>query len=142
MSGYMIRSGHWDQLQPDAKNIREQVFIREQNISAKEEWDNQDPIALHFVVYAQEQPIATARLLENNSIGRVAVLEHYRGKGIGKRLMLEIIEQAKNEDRDSLKLSAQTHAIPFYAGLGFQVEGETYLDCGIPHVTMSMKLED
>lgn len=142
MSGYMIRSGHWDQLQPDAKNIREQVFIREQNISAEEEWDNQDPIALHFVVYAQEQPIATARLLENNSIGRVAVLEHYRGKGIGKRLMLEIIEQAKNEDRDSLKLSAQTHAIPFYAGLGFQVEGETYLDCGIPHVTMSMKLED
>ena len=142
MSWYMIRSGHWDQLQPDAKNIREQVFIHEQNISAEEEWDNQDPIALHFVVYAQEQPIATARLLENNSIGRVAVLKHYRGKGIGKLLMLKIIEQAKNEDRDSLKLSAQTHAIPFYAGLGFQVEGETYLDCGIPHVTMTMKLDD
>lgn len=141
MSVLMIRSGFWELLQQDAVYIREQVFIQEQNIPIEDEWDEHDSIALHFVMYANQQPIATARLLENNSVGRVAVLKNYRGQGIGKHLMLDIINQAKIERRAFLKLSAQTHAISFYAELGFQVEGNTYLDCGIPHIQMSLPLK-
>ena len=32
-------------MQNDAKLIREQVFIQEQNIAAEDEWDEQDEIA-------------------------------------------------------------------------------------------------
>jgi predicted GNAT family N-acyltransferase len=35
-----------------------------------------------------------------------------------------------------LKLNAQTQAIPFYAGLGYEVVSEEFLDAGIPHKTM------
>lgn len=141
MTELKIRSGSWDALQQDAKLIREQVFIQEQNIPAADEWDAQDAISLHFVVYDQAKPIATARLLPNHSIGRVAVLKAYRRQGIGKLLMLEIIQQAKHEQRKFLKLSSQVHAVQFYAGLGFTVEGEQYLDCGIAHIDMYLKLQ-
>ena len=90
------------------------------------------------MVLDQHQPIATARLLKNNSVGRVAVLKEYRGKGIGRLLMLEIIQQVKHEQREFLKLSSQVHAIAFYESLGFKVQGNEYLDCGIPHVDMRL----
>ena len=138
MSQFTIRTGSWDELQNDAKLIREQVFIQEQQIAVEDEWDAEDTVSVHFVVYDQDQPIATARLLKNNSVGRVAVLKSHRGVGIGKLLMRQIIQQAKHQQREFLKLSSQVHAIQFYAGLGFKVEGEQYLDCGIPHIDMRL----
>ena len=138
MSQFKIRAGRWDELQNDAKLIREQVFIQEQQIAVADEWDAEDAVSVHFVVYDQDQPIATARLLQNNSVGRVAVLKSHRGAGIGKLLMQQIIQQAKHQQREFLKLSSQVHAIQFYAGLGFKVEGEQYLDCGIPHIDMRL----
>lgn len=138
MSKFNIVSGDWEILKQDAQYIRESVFIQEQQIDAAEEWDDQDSISLHFVVYDDLKPIATARLLKNNSIGRVAVLKEYRGQGTGQLLMLEIIAQAKIEKRKVLKLSSQVHAIAFYERLGFSVQGEQYLDCGIPHIDMHL----
>ena len=140
MSAFEIRKGAWDDLASDAKLIRTEVFIQEQNIAENEEWDVEDEKSLHFVMYDQNQAIATARLLENNSIGRVAVLKNYRGQGIGQQLMQHIIAVATIEHRNFLKLSAQVHAIGFYENLGFQVQGESYLDCGIPHVDMLLRM--
>ena len=136
MSDYVIRSGTWVHLATEAKMVRTDVFIQEQNIAEHDEWDAEDDTSLHFVMYDQQQAIATARLLKNNSIGRVAVLKNYRGQGIGQQLMQYIIMVAATEQRAFLKLSAQVHAIGFYEKLGFQVKGERYLDCGIPHVDM------
>ena len=138
MQQLQIRSGKWAQLEQDAKWIREQVFIQEQQIAPEDEWDAEDAVSLHFMVYDQAQPVATARLLNSNSIGRVAVLKAYRGQGVGKLLMESVISQARTERREFLKLSSQVHAVSFYAGLGFAVHGEEYLDCGIPHIDMQM----
>ncbi|WP_336943411.1 GNAT family N-acetyltransferase [Acinetobacter modestus] len=137
---YRIKQGHWDQLQQDAKLIRTQVFICEQCITEADEWDDQDVISQHFVIYDQDQPIATARLLENNSVGRVAVLKAYRGQGLGQMIMLEIIGYAQKQRRSVLTLSSQVHAISFYEKLGFTVQGNSYDECGIPHIEMTMSL--
>ena len=138
---FRVQSGHWDKLEQDAKFIRKQVFIIEQNIPEEEEWDDQDMISDHFVVYDQDQPIATARLLQNNSVGRVAVLKSYRGQGIGRMIMLEIIRQAHQQDRKFLHLSSQVHAISFYEKLGFSIQGDAYDECGIPHIKMQLVIE-
>ncbi len=98
-------------------------------------------ISDHFVVYDQDQPIATARLLQNNSVGRVAVLKAYRGQGIGSMIMLEIIRQAHQQDRKFLQLSSQVHAISFYEKLGFSIQGDAYDECGIPHIKMQLVIE-
>ena len=149
MSEYFIKSGLWSELKLDAEKIRRQVFIQEQSILEQDEWDALDAVSLHFVVYDRHlendlkinQAIATARLLENNSIGRVAVLKLYRSKGVGRLIMQQIIEHARTEKRQFLKLSSQLHAIAFYESFGFQVKGVGYLDCGIPHIDMYLKLK-
>lgn len=137
---FSVKQGSWDQLQQDAKLIRKLVFISEQNIPEQDEWDDQDAISQHFVVYNQNQPIATARLLANNSVGRVAVLKAYRGQGIGRLIMLEIIAYAQAQKRPSLQLSSQVHAISFYEKLGFSIQGDEYDECGIPHIEMVMPI--
>ncbi|WP_151821348.1 GNAT family N-acetyltransferase [Acinetobacter oleivorans] len=137
---YKIIEGGWEQLEKDAKYIREQVFIQEQGIAPEDEWDDLDATVLHFIVYDREQPIATARLLPQHSVGRVAVLMPYRKQGIGKILMEHIIEYARQQNLPYLKLSAQTYVTAFYEALGFVVQGEEYLDCGIPHIDMILEL--
>ncbi|KXO82969.1 GNAT family acetyltransferase [Acinetobacter venetianus] len=137
---FSVKYGSWDQLQQDAKLIRKLVFISEQNIPEQDEWDDQDAISQHFVVYDHNQPIATARLLANNSVGRVAVLKAYRGQGIGRLIMLEIIAYAQAQKRPSLQLSSQVHAISFYEKLGFSIQGDEYDECGIPHIEMVMPI--
>jgi len=137
---YRIKQGRWKQFQQDAKLIRTQVFICEQGITEANEWDDQDVISQHFVIYDQDQPIATARLLENNSVGRVAVLKAYRGQGLGQMIMLEIISYAQKQCRSVLTLFSQVHAISFYEKLGFTVQGNSYDECGISHIEMTMSL--
>ena len=138
MSQYKIVPGTWQELKPYAEVIRRAVFIEGQNIAESDEWDDLDNISLHFIVFEANKAIATARLLQNDSVGRVAVLEEFRGLGVGKLLMLEIIVQAKQQQRTKLQLSAQQHAISFYENLGFKAEGDFYLDCGIPHINMTL----
>ncbi|MGK8803205.1 GNAT family N-acetyltransferase [Acinetobacter seifertii] len=137
---YKVIADDWEQLEKDVKYIREQVFIQEQGITPEDEWDDFDAIAVHFMVYDKEQLIATARLLPQHSVGRVAVLMPYRKQGIGKILMQHIIDYARNQKLPYLKLSAQTHVTAFYEALGFQVQGEVYQDCGIPHIDMTLAL--
>lgn len=77
--------------------------------------------------------------MESHSIiGRVAVLKPYRGLGLGYKLMQFIIALAQKQQRPFVNLSSQVHAIGFYQALGFVVEGEEYLDCGIPHIDMRL----
>ena len=137
---YQVKHGRWDQLQQDAKLIRTQGFICEQGITEADEWDDQDVISQHFVIYDQDQPIATARLLQNHSVGRVAVVKAYRGQGIGQMIMLEIISYAQKQRLSVLTLSSQVHAISFYEKLGFTVQGNSYDECGISHIEMTMNL--
>lgn len=140
MTALTIRHANWSEVEQDARQIRTAVFIEEQNIAAEDEWDAEDAVALHFMMYDQENAIATARLLSNHYIGRVAVLKAYRNQGVGRLLMQNIIEQARVEQRAFLKLSAQVYAVPFYESLGFIVQGNEYLDCGIPHINMCLTL--
>lgn len=138
---FRVENGSWEQLKNDAQLIRTQVFIVEQKIAEPYEWDDQDAISQHFIVYDQDKPIATARILKNHSVGRVAVLEEYRGKGIGRLMMLEIIAEAQKQHRPYLQLSSQFHATSFYENLGFNVLGHIYDDCEIPHINMMIPIK-
>lgn len=135
-----LQIGDWRSLKQDAKYIRTLVFIEEQHIPEQEEWDDQDQVSQHFVIYHDGQPIATARLLPDRSIGRVAVLKAYRSMKIGNKLMQAMIDYARQHNLPDLKLSAQVYATGFYTRLGFVQRGETYDDCGIEHIEMFLSL--
>jgi predicted GNAT family N-acyltransferase len=71
----------------------------------------------------------------------MAVLKTWRGQGVGSALLAAAIEAARSRGLERVDLSAQTHAIAFYAGHGFTATGPEYLDAGIPHRTMHLELE-
>jgi predicted GNAT family N-acyltransferase len=123
----------------DAFSVRRTVFIDEQNVPAEEEIDQYEDEAVHFVTYLEGSPIAAGRFRVVDGYGkveRICVLKEARKTGSGKAIMNEIEAYALNQGLHKLKLNAQTHAIPFYAGLGYEAVSEEFLDAGIPHKTM------
>nr|WP_299244652.1 GNAT family N-acetyltransferase [uncultured Halomonas sp.] len=137
-----IHQGNWTHLGDQASDIRRRVFIEEQAVPQEEEWDGRDPLCLHFLVYRNQHAIATARLLPDGHIGRVAVIKEERGQGIGEQLMRRIIAAASKRGDREILLDAQLHALSFYRKLGFQAFGDEFLDAGIPHRSMRLILKD
>lgn len=127
----------------DAFSIRKTVFVEEQEVPLEEEIDQFEEEATHFVLYTNDNiPIATGRLRVVDGYGkveRICVLKEARGSGSGKEIMNSIEEFALEKGLKKFKLNAQTHAIPFYAGLGYEVVSDEFLDAGIPHKTMVKK---
>jgi predicted GNAT family N-acyltransferase len=122
------------------KAIRFEVFVDEQNVPPELEIDGLDPECLHALAFNEDTPIATGRLLKDGHIGRVAVLASYRNQGIGTLIMKSLINAARNRSFQSVILSSQTQAIPFYEQLDFQTQGPIYQEAGIDHIDMVLKL--
>ncbi|TFH86395.1 GNAT family N-acetyltransferase [Billgrantia azerbaijanica] len=137
-----IREGTWTELGEIASEIRHVVFIDEQHVPQAEEWDGRDTACTHFLALLDGRPVGTARLLPDGHIGRVAVLAEARGLGIGVALMRAAIETARRQGHPAVELAAQTHALPFYARLGFQAFGDEFLDAGILHRNMRLSLHE
>lgn len=126
---------------PAIRAVREPVFLIEQNVPPELEWDELDPLSKHVVARdLNGQAIGTARLTPEHRIGRMAVLAQWRGKGVGEAMLTRLLDQARDLGYPAIELHAQTHAIAFYARSGFAVEGEEYLEAGIPHQNMRLAL--
>lgn len=137
-----IREGTWEALGAESSEIRRVVFIEEQRVPKEEEWDGQDPACRHFLALQAGAPVGTARLLPDAHIGRVAVLREARGQGIGEALMAAAIAAAHRDGHASVALAAQTHALAFYARLGFTAYGDEFMEAGIPHRNMRFELHE
>jgi|SRR5690554_4783080 len=121
--------------------VRTKVFVEEQKCPPEVEFDVIDKISEHAVLYDHgKNPIGTARIYERTpgqaSIGRVAVLKEYRGKGHGAYIVEKCIERLEEQGYESILIHAQTYAIPFYERLGFEAFGEEFIEDDIPHIKM------
>jgi len=129
----------------DALKVREAVFIHEQKVPPELEIDEYEKEAVHFVVYDDGTPVGAGRLRNKNGFGkveRICVLPSHRHKKIGSLIMEAIERKAKALGYQTLLLNAQTHAIPFYEKLGYQITSEEFEEAGIPHVEMRKVLSD
>jgi predicted GNAT family N-acyltransferase len=123
--------------------IRREVFVQGQNVPLEIEIDGLDPDCAHFLARVDGAPVGTARLREVNGEAkaeRVAVLESWRGYGIGRRLMEATEQEARAGDLPRMILNAQVSVIPFYEGLDYHAEGDVFLEAGIEHRTMRKAL--
>ena len=121
----------------EIKNIRTIVFIKEQNVPEKLEWDEFDKEATHVIAYFNDRPVGTARLLKDGHIGRMAVLKPFRNRKIGQNMLKYILKLAKERNIYNIQLSAQKHAVDFYRKYGFQTISDEYMEAGIPHYDMN-----
>jgi predicted GNAT family N-acyltransferase len=123
--------------------IRKKVYVDELNVPKEIEFDEYDKTALHFIVEFEDIVIGTARLVvldKQGKIGRVCILQEYRKKGIGTKLIKSIIKTAKKLGLEKLIVEAKLKALPFYEKIGFHSEGNEYKEVGIPHKRMYLLL--
>ena len=127
-----------------AFEVRRKVFVEEQGVPLHIEMDEFDESAVHFVGYELEQPIAAARIREIQmgigKIERVCVLPEYRGLHAGVLMMQEMEQYALKAGLFTLKLNAQSYAVPFYEKLDYVVTTPEFMDAGIPHRGMEKKI--
>ena len=128
----------------DVLQLRAAIFVVEQNC-AYNDLDDKDRNGLHLLGFENNKLVAYARILPQGisykeaSIGRVVVDKNFRGKSVGRELMLKAIELTYNSfNTDKIIISGQQYLEKFYVDLGFVTEGEPYMEDFIPHLKMSL----
>ncbi|MFC7410316.1 YbgC/FadM family acyl-CoA thioesterase [Hydrogenophaga atypica] len=144
-----MKVGTWAELGQDAGQVRNEVFVEEQKIPKELEWDAADADAVHAVAYNRlGMPLATGRYLPYAAagragvvkVGRMAVKRVMRGAGVGREVLFALMDAARKRGEHEVVLHAQRSAEPFYARLGYTVNGEPFEEAGIPHIEMHMRL--
>ena len=129
----------------DVLSLRQRVFIIEQDCFY-EDLDYSDQDANHLLLYKDDKLIGYSRVFppgikyDAASIGRIVTDLDYRGKGYGKSITHESIQFLKNNFPESdITISAQYRLVDFYENLGFETEGNVYLEDDIEHIKMTLK---
>lgn len=131
----------WHDGEPLLRAIREAVFIREQNVPEDLEWDGKDDDCRHALALSLNgDAIGCGRLLPNGHVGRVAVLPPWRRQKVGTAMMEALLDEARSRGYKQVDVDAQTYAIPFYLKFGFVKHGKEFMDAGLPHVKMTLRL--
>ena len=134
-----------DAIIESCKQIRTEVFIKEQEIPVDIEYDGLDHVAYHVLCRRNptnddattSDPVATGRLIvvDNNSdatsdgnhdmkrkgiIARIAVRKEFRGKRLGSKIVRKLESIALDLNISSLSLKPHKHLEKFYNNLGFE----------------------
>lgn len=133
----------WHDGEPLLRSIREDVFIREQGVPVELEWDGLDEGCRHALALSlQGEAIGCGRMLANGHIGRISVLPQWRKQMVGTAIMEALLDEARSLKLPGVDVDAQTHALPFYHRFGFQEQGEEFMDAGLPHIKMTLSLQE
>jgi ElaA protein len=124
--------------------LRQEVFVVEQNCPYQD-CDGKDLKSWHLLGRNDAgHLIAYTRLLPAGvsyegytSIGRVVNSPKVRGQGAGREIMYKSIDTVRFLFGNApIRIGAQKYLLRFYESLGFIVDGEEYLEDGIPHIEM------
>jgi predicted GNAT family N-acyltransferase len=124
--------------------IREQVFVKEQQVNADDEYDEFEPNSNHFLAKIDDIPVGTARWRLTDKgvkLERFAVLEEARGNGVGQALVAAVLADIDADPMTKGKtkyLHAQLPAVSLYEKFGFQRVGEMFEECNIQHYKMEL----
>ncbi|AUD07301.1 GNAT family N-acetyltransferase [Spirosoma pollinicola] len=122
--------------------IRQNVFVDEQHVDAREEYDEFEETSTHFLARADGTPCGTARWRRTSNgvkLERFAVLADFRGQGVGKALVKAVLDDVFSQQPEPIEriyLHAQVTAMPLYAGFGFIPVGPMFEEAGIQHYKM------
>lgn len=140
---------HFSELTPDEifeiYKLRVSVFVVEQNCPYQEV-DDADKTAYHLYLKDDTGICAYSRVLPKGefrdtvSIGRVIAMK--RRAGLGTQIVKAAITVAKERfHAQRIVIGAQTYARKLYENVGFIQSGDEYLEDGIPHIPMTLSLD-
>ena len=119
--------------------LRSEVFVVEQScVYLDPDGRDLEPSTRHL--WIEDEPsgavVAALRVLDDadgaTSIGRVVTAKTHRSQGLAGQLVRRALQCA----RPPVRINAQSHLVDWYAGFGFAVDGDEFLEDGIPHTPM------
>ncbi len=126
-------------------SLRESVFVVEQHCPYQEA-DGLDIEALHLFGWAERPGAGLAAYLRilppglkspRAWLGRIIVAPPWRGKGVGKQLILHAFQEVHHRfGAVEIAISAQYALTGYYRELGFRKQGTPYDEDGIKHICM------
>lgn len=125
----------------DILALRQRVFIVEQNCFYLDS-DGRDQASLHALMMDGDRLAGYARILppgvsyDTASIGRIVLDEHYRGRGLGEKLVRDCIKKCLALHPTDITITAQVVSLGFYEKLGFVTISEPFDEAGIEHRKM------
>lgn len=128
------------ELLEQAFRIRNNVFIKEQNVEREIEYEFEDQ-AVHYLLLIDGKAVSTGRWRITESgikLERFATLKRERNKGYGKIILDHILRDVKPLNL-RIYLNAQLTAIKFYETDGFVICGDIFEEAGILHKQMEFK---
>ena len=125
-------------------DIRFRVFVAEQHVPPEEELDEGDAGAPHVIALHHSSTVGTGRLLARDPaiavIGRMAVDQSWRRRGVGGLILDFLEEEARAQGLRRSVLHAQEYVKSFYAAHGYLEHGEPFDEVNIPHIEMRKEL--
>ena len=134
-----------------AKEIRYNVFCKEQGVNPQADWDNKESV--NYLAFIDNKAVATLRWRKAGrivKIERLCVLPEYRKQGIARKLMEQSLEDIgvfilKNNSTQEVKINkillhSQLSALGLYESLGFKKQGKMFVEQNIKHYTMTIEV--
>ena len=128
----------------DIYKLRVSVFVVEQECPYQE-IDDTDKVSYHLWLEDEDGMQAYARAVPPGvtfaeaSIGRV--IARRRRCGLGSQIVAEAVRTVQEKfQAPVIRIEAQLYARSLYEKAGFVQVSETFLEDGIPHILMELKL--
>lgn len=128
----------------DSLTLRNEVFRKPFGLDIKNDDLDEDKVMDMYGAYIGDKLIGTVFLKEKDrstaQIKTVAILEEFRGIGLGRYLLEFIEDLARERGYNQADLMARMSCRDFYGKLGYRAISETYDYKTIPHLDMTKTL--
>jgi predicted GNAT family N-acyltransferase len=139
---FTVRTANWQTDCAALQSVRLPVFVVEQKVDAREEFDEVDLTCQHILASDnQGNAIGTGRIDNHGKIGRMAVLPRWRKHGVGRAILEHAIALAQAQGFKRVYLHAQVSAMGFYSRADFVGFGDRFYEAGIEHQAMERLFE-
>ncbi len=116
----------WDELRTTIKRIRRQVFGTELQQTDYVDEDQDDPAAIHWVASNDDNHIVgVIRMSPAGQISQFAVVDDFRGQGIGITLLELAIQRARRFGLDEVSIIGTGTANALFTRTGFQPDADS-----------------
>lgn len=140
-----------EKLHRGAMAVRKQVFVKEQGISARKEFDGNDYCAAHIVAYIQKEnrilPIGTMRIrffADFVKFERMAVTKNFRKTNVSADIMQYAVQYCSEKGYKSVYGMCKEELLPRWQACGYrEIEGASRVEQnGMELIPICLKLPE
>ena len=116
----------------EVKNLRIAVFSTEQRYPKDRLFDCHEKEAIFYGFFSADEIFGCCRLYRESAntvhIDNIAFSPKMRGKGFGKKFILDVAEKCFETGFKRITINAKKEAVGFYLKCGFEICGDEFAD--------------